>query len=146
MQGLYNKLYLQLSTDMHAALNKLIAHTASKGAKKASGKPEPAVDKSKGAKGPSKHELAVLKGLADEAELTGDQSAADTYHQERILAPAHAQVTFHSLHFLILMSCLICTRLSCCCLARLICLPLLHKSAYLPWMCIEICRMLMMRL
>lgn len=93
VQGLYNKLYVQLSTDMHTALNKLIAEAASKSDKlSSSGKADSAMGKSKGAEGPSRHHLAVLKGLADEAELTGDQAAADTYHQERVLAPANAQV------------------------------------------------------
>lgn len=94
MQGLYNKLYLQLSTDMHLALNKLIAQAASKSETQAPSKAGSAVSKSQGAESPSRHQLAVLKGLADEAELTGDRAAADTYHQERILAPANAQVSF----------------------------------------------------
>lgn len=94
VQGLYSKLYVQLSTDTHTALNKLIAQAASKGDRPSvsSGKANSAFGKGKGAEGPSRHDLAVLKGLADEAELTGDQAAADTYHQERILAPANAQV------------------------------------------------------
>ena len=79
---------------MHTALNKLIAQTASRSEKPAPSKAGTAVSRSKGVDSPSRHELAVLKGLADEAELTGDQAAAGTYHQERILAPANAQVSF----------------------------------------------------
>ena len=94
MQGLYNKLYMHLSTDMHTALNQLIAQAASKGNAPAGGKAEAGKGRAKAAEGPSRHQLAVLKGLADEAELTGDQAAADRYHQERILAPANAQVSY----------------------------------------------------
>jgi len=93
LQELYNKLYMHLSTDMHVALNQLIANTTSTGRKSSPTKAAPTKGSSKGPEGPSRHQLAVLKGLADEAELTGDQAAAERYHQERVLAPANPQVS-----------------------------------------------------
>ena len=94
MQDLYNKLYIHLATDMHTALNQLIHQAASKAHHKpANGKPHATKGNSKGPEGPSKHQLAVLKGLADEAELTADLAAAERYHQERTLAPANAQAS-----------------------------------------------------
>ena len=87
LQELYNKLYMHLATDMHMALNQLVSNRPSV-AKAATAK-----GSSKGPEGPTRHQLAVLKGLADEAELTGDQAAAERYHQERTLAPANPQVT-----------------------------------------------------
>lgn len=92
MQELYNKLYMHLSMDMHIALNQLIAQAATKSGQPTAGKEAAPKGKSQGPEGPSRHQLAVLKGLADEAELTGDQAAADKYHQERIFAPVNAQV------------------------------------------------------
>lgn len=92
LQELYSKLYMQLSTDMHTAINQLILQAASKSDKPSAGKAATPKGKSQAAEGPSRHQLAVLRGLADEAELTGDQAAADRYHQERILAPANVQV------------------------------------------------------
>lgn len=94
VQELYNRLYIQLATEMHTALNQLIHQAAAKGHHRA-GLSKPQAGRghnSKGSEGPSKHQLAVLKGLADEAELTGDLAAAERYHQERILAPVNAQV------------------------------------------------------
>lgn len=79
---------------MHTALNKLIAQTASRVETPAPSKTGAAVSRNKGVESWSRHQLAVLKGMADEAELTGDRAAADTYHQERILTPANAQVSF----------------------------------------------------
>ena len=93
VQELYSKLYMQLSTDMHTAINQLILQAASKSDKPSPGKAGIPKGNSKAAEGPGRRQLAVLKGLADEAELTGDQAAADRYHQERILAPANAQVS-----------------------------------------------------
>lgn len=89
---------------MHTALNKVIAQTASRGEKPA--QTGAAVSRNKGVESPSRHQLAVLKGLADEAELTGDRAAADTYHQERILTSAHAQVSFQrfQIHAVVLSS------------------------------------------
>ncbi len=87
MQELYNKLYMHLATHMHMALNQLVSNKPSV-AKAATAK-----GSSKGPEGPTRHQLAVLKGLADEAELTGNQAAAERYHQERTLAPANPQVT-----------------------------------------------------
>ncbi|KAL0022439.1 hypothetical protein WJX79_000099 [Trebouxia sp. C0005] len=88
MQELYNKLYMHLATDMHMALNQLVSNKPSV-AKAATVK-----GSNKGPEGPTRHQLAVLKGLADEAELTGDQAAAERYHQERTLAPANPQVWY----------------------------------------------------
>ena len=102
MQELYNKLYVHLATEMHSALNQLIHQTAAKAHHRAGPhKPHAAKGGSKGSEGPSKHQLAVLKGLADEAELTADLTAAERYHQERVLAPANAQVSWASLHVII---------------------------------------------
>ena len=78
---------MHLATDMHMALSQLVSKRPSV-AKAATAK-----GSSKGPEGPTRHQLAVLKGLADEAELTGDQAAAERYHQERTLAPANPQVT-----------------------------------------------------
>ncbi|KAA6417329.1 MAG: tetratricopeptide repeat 18, partial [Trebouxia sp. A1-2] len=88
---LYNKLYMHLATDMHMALNQLVSNKPSV-AKAATVK-----GSNKGPEGPTRHQLAVLKGLADEAELTGDQAAAERYHQERTLAPANPQHHRHGL-------------------------------------------------
>lgn len=93
LQELYNKLYMHLATDMHTALNQLIAQTASKGHRPSAATPSRTRGSSMGPEGPSRHQLVVLKGLADEAELTGDQGAAERYHQERVLAPANPQVS-----------------------------------------------------
>lgn len=93
LQELYNKLYMHLATDMHLALNHLTANTASRGHKPPHTKAGHVKGSSKGPEGPTKHQLAVLKGLAGEAELTGDQAAAERYHQERTLAPTNPQVT-----------------------------------------------------
>ena len=129
---------------MHTALNKLLAQTASKGEKPAPSKAGTAVSRSKGVSSPSRHQLAVLKGLADEAELTGDRGAADTYHQERILAPANAQVSFHASrsmqsfsHQLISLTCcnndlllLVESHFAChSCLPYGACQPMMHRKA-----------------
>ena len=136
LQGLYNKLYVQLSTDMHTTLNKLLAQPALRNEKPAPSKAGTAVSKSKGVGSSSRHQLAVLKGLADEAELTGDRAAADTYHQERILAPANAQVGLRCIriHAIVLPSvvqALVCARMSYCCLWKLILHPSMSKGACL---------------
>ena len=116
VQELYNKLYVHLATEMHTALNQLIHQTAAKAHHRAGPhKPHAAKGGSKGSEGPSKHQLAVLKGLADEAELTADLTAAERYHQERVLAPANAQVSWASFPLSDLHSprALLSTRMAC---------------------------------
>ena len=121
---------------MHTALNMLIAQTATRSKKPAASKAGTTVSRSKGADSPGRHELAVLKGLADEAELTGDQAAADTYHQERVLAPANAQVSFMCIQInAIVLSPLYKPELQACAVAAYgssFCLPSLLKGKCLP--------------
>lgn len=105
MQELYNQLYIHLSTDMHTALNQLITEvTPAQPASSQSRLSTPSQGSQQGpdkgaAGGPSAHQLARLKGLADEAEIVNDVAAAERYHQERLVASTKSQVT-HTLRLL----------------------------------------------
>lgn len=100
MQELYNQLYIHLSTDMHTALNQLVAEVTP--ARPASSLSQPSTP-GQGAQGgaakdaakvPGGHQLARLKGLADEAEIVSDLAAAEQYHQERLVAATNPQVIY----------------------------------------------------
>lgn len=96
LQELYNQLYVQLSSDMHTALNQLIAEAVpARPACSLSRPTTPALGPpaSQGlAKVPGPHQLARLKALADEAEISSDQAAAERYHQDRLVAATLPQV------------------------------------------------------
>lgn len=103
LQELYNQLYVHLSTDMHTALNQLIAEVTP--ARPPSSLSRPSTPAQGGAprdptaaKVPGGHQLARLKGLADEAEISDDLRAAERYHQERLVPATNPQVCSHPAH------------------------------------------------
>ena len=89
MQGLHNKLYVVLTTEMHKALNQL---------REQAGEPAPAAEAAQmaeAAQSPallSTGKLQQLQLLADEAELSRDAQAAVGYHEQRVMGSTSAQV------------------------------------------------------
>ena len=89
LQGLHNKLYVVLTTEMHTALNQL---------REQAGEPAPAAEAAQMAEAApspallSTERLKQLQGLADEAELNGDAQAAVGYHEQRVMGSSSAQV------------------------------------------------------
>ena len=96
LQELYNQLYMQLSSDMHSALNQLIAEAAPAGPASSLSRPTTPAAGGPASQGPAKvpgpHQLARLKALADEAEISNDGAAAERYHQDRLVAATLPQV------------------------------------------------------
>eukprot|EP00891_Asterochloris_glomerata_P001607 jgi/Astpho2/1607/fgenesh1_pg.00028_%23_15_t len=91
MQGLHNKLYVVLTTEMHKALNQL---------REQGGEPAPAAEGAQMAEAApssallSTEKLKQLQGLADEAELNGDARAAVGYHEQRVMGSTSAQAWY----------------------------------------------------
>lgn len=111
LQGLHNKLYVVLTTEMHKALNQL---------REQGGEPAPAAEGAQMAEAApssallSTEKLKQLQGLADEAELNGDARAAVGYHEQRVMGSTSAQVGCQQASLchavpLLASHCLVCT-------------------------------------